>query len=57
LRIPSIEESCEVAVCWAMVCPAVFSVCDELFELFWIFLPISFIACSTVLATPMLALM
>ena len=57
LRIPSIDDSCAVAVCWAMVCPALLSVCDELLALFSTVVPISAIDCSAVLATPMLVVM
>ncbi len=55
--MPSIEASDELAVCCAMLWPALLSACDELFALFFTVAPISTIACRAVLATPMLVLM
>ncbi len=55
--MPTIEDSWDVAVCWAMDCPALFNACDELFALLSTVVPISTIDCSAVLAMPMLVLM
>ena len=57
MRIPSIEESWEYAVDWAMVCPLLFKVCIVLLAALTIVFPMSTIDCSPVLAMPMSVLM
>ena len=57
LRIPSIDDNCDPAVCWATVCPVLLRVCDALLALFCTVLPMETSDCKASLAAPMLAVM